>query len=195
MNKKVFFLAMALTVSGCAYLGYLRDPFVDIPNFSRVNDNLYRGGWPTAKGYAKLKNLGIKTIVNLAGPDKRQKSEQQAAAQYGFNIINIPLSVYTWPEDDKVLTFLKTALDPAAQPVFVHCTRGRDLTGTMIAVYRVIVESKGPKEGYKEALRHGFWPYRGEVVLKKYIHQLKDRRIFYDFIAQYRDQQKKKGNP
>jgi len=62
----------------------------------------------------------------------------------------------------------------------------------MISVYRVIVEHKGPKEAYREAIDHGFWPYRGEVVLKDYIHQLKDRTAFYDFVKQWRS---KHGEP
>ncbi|MBN1913476.1 MAG: tyrosine-protein phosphatase [Candidatus Omnitrophica bacterium] len=176
----LFFLAFF--ISGCVYLSYLKDPFYDIPNFSRVTEGIYRGGYPKPQGYQRLKELGIKTIVNLSAENKRSADEKKAAADYGFEFVQIPLSVYVWPEDEKVLLFLKTVTDRSLQPVFVHCTRGRDLTGAMIAVYRVIVEKKGPKEGYREAVEHGFWPYRGETVLKDYIHQLKDRKVLYEFV-------------
>jgi protein tyrosine/serine phosphatase len=190
-QKTVFLILLLFLLSGCAYLNYLRDPFVDIPVFGKVTDTIYRGGYPKRGAYRKLKDLGIKTIVNLSPvKDKRFQYEQEIAAQYGFTVVHIPLSVYTWPEDEKVLLFLKTVLDPDKQPVYVHCTTGRDLTGTMVAVYRTIVEKKGPKEGYKEALRYGFWPYKGDVVLKKYIHQLKDRKVLYDFVKEYTQQTK-----
>ncbi|MFH1767943.1 MAG: dual specificity protein phosphatase family protein [Candidatus Omnitrophota bacterium] len=184
--RKAFLFVFLFIITGCVYFSYLKDPFIDIPAFSQVNEQLYRGSYPKAQAYSKLKELGIKTIINLScDNDKRLEYEQQMVSQYGFNFIQIPLSIYTWPEDEKVLTFIKTVLYPDNQAVFVHCTNGRDLTGTMIAVYRVVVEGKGPKEAYKEALRHGFWPYRGEVVLKKYIHQLKDRKVLFDFVKTY----------
>ena len=174
---------LTVFISGCAYFSYLRDPFSDIPNFSQATATIYRGGYPKLAGYERLKALGIKTIINLSGDNRRSEQEKEIVRKYGFKFIQIPLSIYTWPEDEKVLLFLKTVLDGDSQPVFVHCTNGRDRTGTMIAVYRVIVEKKGPKEAYKEALQHGFWPYRGEVVLKDYIHQLKDRKILYEFVG------------
>ena len=51
--------------SGCAYLGYVRDHSVDIPNFYQVNETLYRGGQPDQQGLLDLKNKEIKTIINL----------------------------------------------------------------------------------------------------------------------------------
>lgn len=179
-------LVVALVVSGCGYAGYLRDPFTDIPTLAKVNEHLYRGGYPKPEGYQRLKALGIQTIVNLSDDAEGVARDEAAAQEYGFRLVHIPLSVYTWPEDEKVLVFLETVLSPEAQPVYVHCSRGRDCTGAMIAVYRVIVEGKGPKEAYAEALRYGFWPYRGEVVLKKYIHQLKDRAVLYDCARRFR---------
>lgn len=164
------------------YAGYLKDPFTDIPAFGQVTGQLYRGGYPKPKGYARLKTLGVKTIINLSDDEPYAAREKEVAKELGFDLVSIPLSVYTWPEDEKVLKFLKTVLSPEAQPVFVHCSNGRDRTGAMIAVYRTIVEGKGPKESYEEALDHGFWPFRGEVVLKKYIHQLKDRKVLYEFV-------------
>jgi protein tyrosine/serine phosphatase len=183
-----------IILSGCAYLGYLKDPFTDIPAFSSVNERLYRGGYPKPAGYARLRAMGIKTIINLSNDTgKRYAYEQKIAQEYGINLIRIPLSVYEWPEDEKVLTFLKAVLAPENQPVFVHCTSGRDRTGAMIAVYRVVVEGVTIKNAYKEAANHGFWPYKGEVVLKKYIHQLKDRKVFFEFVENYRKELKKQG--
>ncbi|MCM8774368.1 MAG: tyrosine-protein phosphatase [Candidatus Omnitrophica bacterium] len=183
--KKGLFILCILLISECAYLTYIQDPFVDIPNFSKVNDYIYRGGYPKNKGYIYLKSLGIKTIVNFSGKNKRFFYEQKIVHDYGFNLVHIPLSIYSEPEDEKVIKFLKILLNPKLQPVFVHCTNGRDRTGVMIAVYRVVGEGKGVKESYKEALRYGFRPYRGEVVLKKYILQLKDRKSLFNFVKDY----------
>ena len=36
---------------------------VDLPNFHKVNDGLYRGGQPKDDGFAQLKKMGIKVEV------------------------------------------------------------------------------------------------------------------------------------
>jgi len=175
--KKLFILM--LFFCGCAYLGYLKDPFLDIPNFYKVDDILYRGGQPNRKGMEKLKSLGIKTIISLRGKDKI-KEEEKLAKKLGMNFYNIPLSVYKKPTDEQVIKFLKIVLDKKNQPVFLHCESGRDRTGAFVAVYRVIVYEWTPKQAYKEAKRFGFWPYKGEAKLKEFILQLKDKKEFFE---------------
>src|ERR1051325_9193234 len=39
----------------------------ELPNFHKVNDQLYRGAQPATGGMKKLSALGIKTVVNLRG--------------------------------------------------------------------------------------------------------------------------------
>jgi protein tyrosine phosphatase (PTP) superfamily phosphohydrolase (DUF442 family) len=186
MRKLVAVCLLALSVNGCAYVSYVKDPFVDIPAFSQVNEHIYRGGRPKAAGFEHLKSLGIKTIVDLTGTGKDAQREEQRAAEYGFEYVHIPLSVYKKPTDEQSLLFLKAVLDPQKQPVFVHCHSGRDRTGAMIAMYRIVVDGWMPKVAYGEALDHGFWPFHGELMLKDYIHQMKDHTVLYDYAAQHK---------
>ena len=182
MRRNLGWVLGIVMLAGCGYAGYLRDPWTDIPAFGEVDNGIYRGAYPKAEGYRRLKSLGVKTLINLSDDKKYVERESELALREGFEFVHIPLSVYTWPEDKMVLLFLETLLDPDKRPVFVHCSNGRDRTGAMIAVYRTVVQGTGPKEAYREALSYGFWPYRGEVVLKRYIHQLKDRQALYDFV-------------
>ena len=46
---------------------FAADHVTGVSNFHKVNDNLYRGGQPTAEGFKALAHLGIKTIVDLRG--------------------------------------------------------------------------------------------------------------------------------
>lgn len=167
----------------CAYLSYIKDPFVDIPNFNKVDDILYRGGQPTEGGLRKLDNIGIKTIINLSNENKKVNMEKEIASKLGVNLINIPLNVYQAPTDDEVLRFLSIVTDKEKQPVFVHCESGRDRTGAMVAMYRVVVSGWTIKQAYNEAKRLGFWPYHGDAELKKFIHQLKDKEIYFKSIG------------
>jgi protein tyrosine/serine phosphatase len=60
------------------------------------------------------------------------------------------------PNDAEVNAILATISDPASQPVFVHCMQGRDRTGLIIALYRVIYEHWTPKDAHDEMMAHGF---------------------------------------
>ena len=168
-----------LFISGCAYFNYIKDPFVDIPNLHKVTETLYRGGQPKNNGFKNLKKIGIKTVLSLHGETNKSNSEKILISSLGMNFYNIPLSIYKRPTDEQSLQFLEIILNPQNQPVFIYCTSGRDRTGAMIALYRVVVEQKGPKEAYKEAKDFGFWPYRGTNELKNFIHQLRDKKIFF----------------
>lgn len=172
------FLSFIL-ISGCAYLNYVKDPFTDIPNFHKVTETLYRGGQPKNTGFENLKKIGIKTVLSLRRETNESNSEKSLISGLEMNFHNIPLSIYKRPTDEQSLQFLEIILNPKNQPVFVYCKSGRDRAGAMIALYRVVVEQKGPKEAYKEAKNFGFWPYRGTNELKTFIHQLRDKKIFF----------------
>ncbi len=169
--------------TGCAYLRYLKDPFVDIPNFHQVNKSLYRGGKPNKEGWTRLKELGIKTVVDLCGKDENATKEKKLMSKLGIDFVNIPLSIYKEPTEQQVLKFLNIVTDKQRQPVFVHCDSGRDRTGAMIAMYRVVVCSWSIKQAYNEAKSLGFWPYRGDAELKRFIHQLKDKKIYFEAVG------------
>jgi len=42
-----------------------------IPRFDQVAEGFYRGGQPRRQGYEYLKQLGVKTVINL-GPENRE---------------------------------------------------------------------------------------------------------------------------
>lgn len=122
-----------------------------LPNFFQVSPVLYRGAQPVAGGMAQLQNLGVKTVVNLRGfHDDDDLMEGTSLAQ-----VSIPF--HTWhPEEEDMVKFLQTVTDPAKQPVFVHCKRGIDRTGTMVAVYRIAVQGWTKEEALREMTRGGF---------------------------------------
>ena len=109
----------------------------ELPNFRRVNEQLYRGGQPEPGGMQKLADLGIKTVVNLRSPGERTRSEEREAAAVGLRYFNIPLKPYSRPEDEEIERVLSIIDTPENQPVFVHCKRGKDRTGTVVAIYRI----------------------------------------------------------
>jgi tyrosine-protein phosphatase SIW14 len=122
-----------------------------LPNFARVSDGLYRGAQPTVEGFAELKKMGVKTIVNL----RSAHSDMELLEGLGLAYVDIPFKPWH-PEEEDVLAFLKVVSDPRNSPVFVHCQHGADRTGTMVAIYRVAVEGWDMKEAMEELPNFGF---------------------------------------
>jgi protein tyrosine/serine phosphatase len=189
--RRVAFWVSLLLLGGCAYLGYLSDPFSDIPSFYQVDDVLWRGGQPNQEGFKKLKSLEIKTVISLRGQNNELIWEKRLVEALGMNFYNLPMSIYTQPSQEMVLKFLEIVLNKENQPVFLHCESGRDRTGAMIALYRVTVYSWTPKQAYQEAKRFGFWPYHGKAELKKFILQLKDKKIYFEKVKELLYEEKK----
>lgn len=52
--------------------------------------------------------------------------------------------------------FLEFLDDPGNQPVLVHCKRGAERTGTLIAVYRIERDGWTPTRAYAEMQEYGF---------------------------------------
>jgi protein tyrosine phosphatase (PTP) superfamily phosphohydrolase (DUF442 family) len=122
-----------------------------LPNFFQVSDTLYRGAQPTRKGFAELRRLGIRTVVNL----RAEHSDLRLIQGLGLNYETIPMNA-AFPKPEDFRRFLAIARDPARQPVFVHCQHGSDRTGTAVALYRVAVQGWDREEAIREMTRGGY---------------------------------------
>ncbi len=138
-----------------------------LPNLHKVSDDLYRGAQPTAEGVQQLKKLGVRTIVNLRLFDfDRDKIKGTGLAYQHIRFM-------TWyPQDKKVIRFLKIVTDPNSTPVFLHCQRGADRTGAMCAIYRVAVQRWPKAEAIDEMVNGGFAFNRRWMNLIDYIEKL-----------------------
>jgi uncharacterized protein (TIGR01244 family) len=123
----------------------------DLPNFFKVDDGLYRGAQPTEAGFRRLKELGIKTVVNL----RAGNPETEICEQCGLDYVDLPARAWSMG-DTEVETFLKIVNDPERQPVFVHCRRGADRTGMIVAAYRIAKLGWDTEEAAREMAAGGF---------------------------------------
>jgi len=129
----------------------------DLPNFHQVTADLYRGGQPTEKGVWQLKEMGIRTIVNL----RSFHSDRGMIGRTGLDYDHIYMKAWH-PEEKEVVHFLKIVTDKKRTPVFVHCQHGADRTGTMVAIYRIAVCGWDKEKALKEMTEgpfgfHGIW--------------------------------------
>jgi tyrosine-protein phosphatase SIW14 len=108
-----------------------------VGNFQRVSDHVSRGAQPTTQGFANLKKLGIETVVDLREPGDRSALEQKVVNAAGMRYVSVPMYGMSRPADESVQKALGVLEDSSTGPVFVHCRRGADRTGAVIACYRI----------------------------------------------------------
>ncbi len=143
---------------------------IDLPgcgNLYKVSDTLYRGEQPTAEGFKGLQNLGIKTVVNL----RSLHSDQDELEGLSLDYEHIRMEAWD-PEQEQVEAFLKIAADPAKKPVFVHCQHGADRTGTMVAVYRIVIENRDTEKAISEMRNGPFGFHEVWTGLPKFLREL-----------------------
>jgi len=139
-----------------------------LPNFHRVSDGLYRGAQPTsAEGFRRLEKMGIKTVLNL----RSLHSDKKLLAGTGLAYESINMKAWH-AENEDIVRFLQIVTDPDRQPVFVHCQHGADRTGTMCAVYRIVVQGWDKEEAIRETRYGGFGFHEIWTGLPKYIRKL-----------------------
>jgi protein tyrosine/serine phosphatase len=60
-------------------------------------------------------------------------------------------------------------MDPAQQPVFVHCQGGRHRTGVMTALYRITHDSWTADQAYEEMKEYRFARFPTHPKLKDFV--------------------------
>jgi tyrosine-protein phosphatase SIW14 len=128
----------------------------NLPNFQKVDDHVYRGAQPTDSGFKDLAQLGIKTIVDLRDVGEHsQADEEKIVTGLGMRYVSIPMHGLSTPKDDKVAAVQALFNDASSGPVFVHCKRGADRTGMVVAVYRISHDQWDNKKALSEAKSYG----------------------------------------
>lgn len=147
----------------------------DLPNFQKVNENFYRGGQPTEEGIRQLAELGIKTVINFRDPDGKVRREKELSEENGMKFFNPHLSNWFKPKTSDIEKILEIIRNPENQPVFIHCKRGADRTGTVAAVYRMKYENWTDKQANEEAKKFGlgWWQVWMKDYIKDYYRDLK----------------------
>ena len=132
----------------------------ELPRFQQVSEKLYRSGQPRAGGLARLRELGINTIINLRGASKTTRAEEVEARALEFNYFNVALPNWGRPQDTRVERILALISAPENGKVLVHCKDGVDRTGMIVALYRMKQEGRTANEALAEAERSGMRGYQ-----------------------------------
>ena len=138
-----------------------------VPNFQTVNSGVYRGGQPSEEGFRSLAAAGVTTIVDLREDDSRAKHEKKFVKSLGMKYINIPMKGMHTPERKQISHALKALNDDKGGPVFIHCKRGSDRTGVVLACYRMEHDGWTNQKALSEAREYGMSWY--QFPLSRYV--------------------------
>ncbi|MBZ5611285.1 MAG: tyrosine-protein phosphatase [Acidobacteriia bacterium] len=141
-----------------------------VSNFQKVSQTVYRGAQPAELGFDSLAKLGIKTVVDLRLIGEHSQAEEQRLVEArGMRYVSVPMKGMSTPTDEQVAKVLALFDDATAVPVFVHCQRGADRTGAVIACYRIGHDRWDNKKALSEARSYGMSWY--QRALQKYVIQ------------------------
>ncbi len=137
-----------------------------MPRFVTVRSNaLHRSGQPCGLGLQTLRAHGIQTIVNLRKPGGHgMEAEQAFAEKHGMSFQLIPIG---YSHADMVKTteaFLAIMDDDSNWPVLVHCSRGKERSGLLSAIFRMEYDRWSNQKALYEMYNLGMGPGAMPIV-------------------------------
>ena len=126
-----------------------------ILHFLKLNDQVWTEGQPWLEHLPKLKDAGIKVIINLR-PHDEWNGEREAikVKELGMSYFNIPV-VFNAPDELDADDFLKLTDEQLKNgPVFIHCAVGSRV-GAFWMIRRVLRDGWEFDKALEEANRIG----------------------------------------
>ena len=149
---------------------YAAGEVTGVNNFHKVNDRIYRGAQPSPAGFRSLAKFGVKTVIDLRSEGNRRLEKQQVEAS-GMRYVGIPMANFGAPTDEQIAKVMEVLEDRGAGPVFIHCRRGADRTGTIVACYRISKDRWSNDKALEEARTCGM--SRFERAMQNFVRTYK----------------------
>ncbi len=146
---------LGLLVCALQFVLAAENPAAHVRNFAKVDEHVYRGGEPTAVGLTELGAMGVKVDLDLREKSGATEVEKKEAEKLGMKYVNIPMRPLSAPTEDEMEHALSLLRQNNSGPVYVHCRRGKDRTGTVVACYRIQHDGWSNREALDEARKHG----------------------------------------
>ncbi|KAJ2785177.1 protein-tyrosine-phosphatase [Coemansia interrupta] len=114
------------------------DPLIPPYRFERVQDRLYRGGYPKPRNFRFLKRQRLKTILSLIP----QNQDPHLTSFCHANSIALLTIKVDSPNENVTVTnkiasqCLELLTNPAHAPLYLHCLDGSNVTGLIIMCLR-----------------------------------------------------------
>ena len=133
-----------------------RPAVTGVTNFAKLDATIACAGATSLDGIEEVKKLGYKSIINLREATETGANIELsavAARNAGIKYVHIPMNRNT-PDPGVADQFLKAIVDPAGQPVFVHCGSG-NRAAAMWMIKRMVVDKWDAEKAGTEAAALG----------------------------------------
>ena len=132
------------------------DPAVlGLPNFCRVNDQIYRSAQPDATGFHALQQMGVASVLSL----RQTLSDALLAKGADLGLFRVSMkSRYVAEKNGARVVQAVRDLRAGMQrgPVLVHCHHGADRTGLICALWRVLYQGWSRQSAIDELTGGGY---------------------------------------
>ncbi len=147
-----------------------------IPNFLKLTDQVWTGGQPWLEHLSKLKDAGIKVVINLRAHAEHQGArEETKVKELGMSYFNIPVD-FQAPDELDADDFLKLTDEQLKNgPVFIHCTAAIRV-GAFWMIRRVLRDGWELDKALEEANRIGLRNNAGLTEFAKDYIQKKKKK-------------------
>ncbi len=110
-------------------------------NFWPVAPGVWRSNQPTHRRFERYAAMGIRTVINLRGPDKHAHYlfERESCAALGLTLVDSKLWAREAAPRRRIIAVID-ALRAAERPMMFHCKSGADRAGFVAAMYLLIFE-------------------------------------------------------
>ena len=122
-----------------------------VKNCFKVSDDIYRSAQPAGETAAAMKEMGIKSILNLRHYHPEDSEE--------FKKTGIILNSYKMDAGSasiKDLTEVLEIIQNAPKPILIHCHYGSDRPGFIIAGYRMVIMGWTAEKAIEELRKGGY---------------------------------------
>lgn len=113
----------------------------------------YRAGTIPPKRLArKIKQYGIRTVINLRGAQRHKRwfqRQDKVLRKLGIQFYSIPMSAKTLPSRENVLKLIGL-FDHAPRPLLIHCRAGADRTSEAAALWKLTQEGATKQEARRQ---------------------------------------------
>lgn len=126
-----------------------------IPRFLKLTDQVWTGGQPWIEHVSKLKDAGVKVVINLRPRDEYDSAREEAKVkELGMTYFNIPVA-FNAPDELDADDFLKLTDEQLKNgPVFIHCAVATRV-GAFWMIRRVLRDGWEFDKALEEANRIG----------------------------------------
>lgn len=132
-------------------------------NLYQFSDSLFRSEQPKAISKDELKEIGIKSILNLR--DDFYDSTLLGMADFHLYSVKMQANNIQMESVEEALKIIEIA----PKPLLIHCKHGADRTGLMVAIYRIEKEGWSKEMAIYEMKRGGFGFHDKYLNIPKFI--------------------------